>query len=95
MCQCKRRAAVFSCILALPVREPCLAVISAHQKTAGAAGGIQHNVAGAVNAERIDDIHNVFIGEILAELIPFFRSDQLLEDAADDALLKVSCIRAG
>src|SRR5574341_348933 len=64
--------------------ELVFAIPGAHQETARTAGGIEHDGFWLVNAKGVDDIHDVFFSVMLAELVAFFRADQLLKEAAEN-----------
>src|SRR5580700_10431796 len=64
--------------------EPGLAMISAHQKAAGAAGRVKNRVFCLAKAKSIHHIHEVFVGVMLAEFVAFFGRDQSLKNAAQN-----------
>ncbi|MGA2176189.1 MAG: hypothetical protein ABSH38_14530 [Verrucomicrobiota bacterium] len=64
--------------------EPGLAMISAHKKAAGAAGRVKNRVFRLANAKGIDHIHQVFVGVMLAEFVPFLRFNQPLKNATQN-----------
>ena len=64
--------------------EPSLAVVGANDKAAGAASGVEHGVFGFADAEGVDNVHEVFVGVVLAELVAFLRLDEALENTAQN-----------
>src|ERR1039458_8292119 len=64
--------------------EPSLAVVGANDKAAGAASGVEHCVFGFADAEGVDNVHEVLVGIMLAELVAFLRLNEPLENAAQN-----------
>src|SRR5207249_2427745 len=61
-----------------------LAMIGTDKKTAGAAGGIEHDGVMLANTKRIEHIDEVFTGVMLAEFVSLFGINEALENAAED-----------
>ena len=58
------------------------AMVGAHQKTARTARRIEHHILRLADAKGVHHVHQVFVGVMLAKLVPFLRRNQALENAA-------------
>ena len=67
----------------IPV-QPRLSMVSPDEKAARAASWVEDGILRLADAEGIDHVHEIFVGVVLAELVPFLRFDERFEDAAQD-----------
>ena len=66
----------------IPLEMP-LAIVRSYKKAAAATCRIEHCRFRITNAERVDQIHHVIAGEVLAPSMPLFGADQALKDSTD------------
>src|SRR5947209_11821257 len=64
--------------------EMAFAIVGPHEKATAATRRIEGHTIAFANTEGVDDINDIFIGLVLAKLVPLFRADQLLEDPAQN-----------
>jgi hypothetical protein len=66
-------------------------VVGSHQKCASTTSWVEDFVILGLRsqAKLKDDIHNIRIGEILTEIVPFILGDESLKDPTDDFVFKL------
>src|SRR5438132_5743528 len=64
--------------------EPGFAVVSANEKAAGAACGVEHVVIGLADTKGVDDVNEVLVGVVLAEFVALLGFNEALEYAAEN-----------